>query len=155
MIRLIDSGRYDLIETKTGTKVLKLNDVTYAWVNAKDIGEILVTTHKQHKTDAVLSIGRFNIYEVKDEPDITDLFHLELEVGENIWQSYLLLTGLPDDDKKRTRIIPTSDVVTTYKQMTPIDRQVSRRGPTTLSEKVVRKHSNLRRSRESDVLRQT
>lgn len=116
MIRLIDSGNYRLIETKTGTKVLELNDSTYAWVNAKGIGEILVASHTQHKTDCVLSVGKFKYYDVgEDEPNITDLPHLELEVGLGQWQSYLLLTGLPDDDKKRTRIIPSEDAITTGK----------------------------------------
>ncbi len=112
MISLFKSGEYTLLETKADTKVLHLNGLTYAWVNAKGIGEILVTTHRQHQTDAVLSIGEFKMYEVHDEPGVTDLIHLELNVGNGVWQSYLLLTGLPNDSKKRARIIPTRNYIT-------------------------------------------
>lgn len=116
MISLLNSGEYRLAETKADTKVLELNGSAFVWVIAKGIGEILVTTHKQHKADAVLSVGRFKLYEVKDEPGITDLTHLELEVGKGEWQSYLLLTGLPTDVNKRTRIIPSQDYITGNKK---------------------------------------
>jgi hypothetical protein len=116
MISLINSGQYRMIETKADTKVLELNGSTFAWVNAKGIGEILVTTHKQHKTDAILSVGSFKLYEVKDEPGIADLTHLELEAGNDVWQSYLLLTGLPNDTKKRSRIIPSQEYITGNKK---------------------------------------
>jgi hypothetical protein len=33
-------------------------------------------------------------------------------VGKGTWQGYLLPTGLPDDKKKRNRIIPTDEVIT-------------------------------------------
>lgn len=112
MISLINSGEYRMIETKADTKVLELNGSTFAWVNAKGIGEILVTSHRQHKTDAILSVGKFKLYEVKDEPGIADLTHLELEAGKDLWQSYLLLTGLPTDTRIRTRIIPSRDYIT-------------------------------------------
>jgi hypothetical protein len=49
---------------------------------------------------------------VKDEPKLSDNQHIELEVGLDAWQGYLLLTGLPDDDKKRTRIVPTGELIT-------------------------------------------
>lgn len=122
MISLINSGDYKMIETKADTKVLDLNGSTFAWVNAKGIGEILVTTHRRHKTDAILSVGRFKLYEVKDEPGISDLEHLELEVGKGVWQSYLLLTGLPTDARKRTRIIPSQDLITDNKEYSYEDK---------------------------------
>lgn len=113
MIKLIREGTYQLVETKSQTKILTLDytDV-FAWVNAKDIGEILVTTHKPHKTDCILSLGTYRIYEVKDELNLTDLIHLELSVGEGKWQGYLLLSGLPTDKKKKNRIIPTREIIT-------------------------------------------
>ena len=45
-----------------------------------------------------------DVQSVKDERELTDLEHLELLVGEGIWQGYLLTTGLPTDEKKRNRI---------------------------------------------------
>jgi hypothetical protein len=119
MIQLKKEGQYRLIETKGQTKILTLDNEqssssskTYAWVNATEIGEILVASHKGHKTDHFLAIGKYRLYQVKDEPSLTDLLHLELSVGRGIWQGYLLTTGLPTTKNKRKRIIPTSEVIT-------------------------------------------
>lgn len=128
MISLINSGQYRMIETKADTKVLELNGSTFAWVTAKGIGEILVTTHKEHKTDAILSVGRFKLYEVKDEPGIADLTHLELEAGNDVWQSYLLLTGLPNDTRKRTRIIPSREYITGNKKHSLVMKEAASSG---------------------------
>ena len=113
MITLQQKGEYRIIETKAQTKLLILDKKDkYAWINAADIGEILVTTAKSHTTDAILAAGKYRIYKVIDEPKYTDLLHLELLVGEGIWQGYLLTTGLPKDKKKRARIIPTREIIT-------------------------------------------
>lgn len=111
MITLIKSGEYKLIETKEDTKILYLENKMYAWVHPRSIGEILVVSHRQHRLDCTLSIGRYNLYDVKDEPKLTDLQHLELDVGHNTWQGYLLPTGIPSDKKKRARVIPTPQLV--------------------------------------------
>lgn len=113
MIKAIHKGEYALIETKKQIKILTLDrETTFAWINASDIGEILVVSHKQHTVDHILSTGKYRLYEVKDEPKLTDLIHLELLVGEGIWQGYLLPTGLPNEKKKRNRIIPTKETIT-------------------------------------------
>jgi hypothetical protein len=112
MITLHKSGRYKLIETKANNKVLYLDNHVYAWVEPVSIGEILVYSHKVHKTDCVLSMGSYKLYTVKNEPTLSDQVHLELEVGEDHWQGYLLLSGLPDDHHKRGRIIPTHETIT-------------------------------------------
>lgn len=113
MIKIVVQGTYHLIETKGHTKILTLDrKKTYAWVNAEDIGEILVTTHKSHEVDHLLSAGNYRIYDVKDEDNIADLLHLELFIGEGLWQGYVLPTGLPNDEKKRNRIIPTKELIT-------------------------------------------
>jgi hypothetical protein len=113
MIQVVDKGTYHLIETAGHTKILTLdNKKTYAWVNAGDIGEILVTSHKSHIVDHVLAAGKYRLYRVKDETLPTELVHLELLIGEGRWQGYLLPSGLPDDKKKRNRIIPTKELIT-------------------------------------------
>lgn len=112
MINLRKSGTYKLIETKHHTKILYLGTAAYAWVEPKRIGEILVTTHGMHKTDCVLSTGHYRLYDVDQEPHLSDNQHLELEVGKDHWQGYLLLTGLPDDRKTRSRILPTHELIT-------------------------------------------
>jgi hypothetical protein len=112
MINLVRSGSYKLIETKKHTKVLHLDDDTFAWVEPVAIGEILVVARAVHTTDCVLSLGEYRLYVVDDEPDLVDITHLELEIGQGQWQGYLLLTGLPDKDKKRSRIIPCNEIIT-------------------------------------------
>ncbi len=112
MITITQQGSYKLIETKSQTKILYLDQETYAWVEPAGIGEILVHSHNVHKTDCILSIGNYVIYDVADEPALSDQLHLELEVGNDTWQGYLLLTGLPSDTKIRGRIIPTKETIT-------------------------------------------
>lgn len=111
MIKLLQQGTYRLIETKRQIKILSLDRGVFAWITAGKLGEILVASHNLHKADHVLASGRYRIYEVKDEPNITDLVHLELLVGDGKWQGYLLPTGLPNG-KRRRRIVPTNEVIT-------------------------------------------
>ena len=113
MIRTVNDGYYKLIETKNQTKILILDEKdTFAWINVSFIGELLVKSHKSLTIDAILALGRYRIYDVKNEPDLTDLLHLELFVGDGKWQGYLLTTGLPTGESKRTRIIPTKETIT-------------------------------------------
>ncbi len=113
MIKIIQEGSYVLIETHGHTRILKLDGKdSFVWIHAKPIGEILVESHKPHQTDHYLAVGKYRIYEVDNEPEFTDLVHLELLVGEGIWQGYLLPTGLPTKKKKRNRIIPTGEIIT-------------------------------------------
>jgi hypothetical protein len=112
MISLEKMGLYRLIETKGNTKILHVGNQSFAWVEPIEIGEILVTSHKSHKTDCVLGVGYYRLYDVDGEPDLSDQLHLELETGRDQWQGYLLPTGLPTDDKKKARIIPTRETIT-------------------------------------------
>lgn len=112
MIQLIESGKYKLIETKGQSKILTLEARSYVWMHAAGIGELLISTHKTHRMDYILAMGNYRIYEVRSEPNLTDLIHLELFVGDGLWQGYLLLTGLPDRTKVRSRIVPTDELVT-------------------------------------------
>lgn len=112
MITLLRNGYYKLAETKRQIKILYLDDKVYAWVETSPIGEILVASYRSHKTDCILATGRFRLYDVADEPALSDQLHLELETGRDTWQGYLLLSGLPGAHKKRGRIIPTSEIIT-------------------------------------------
>ena len=113
MIKLLKSGTYQLLETKNQTKILVLDHKkSFAWVNATGIGEILITSHKSHDIDTVLSMGKYKIYSVKDSDKFVDLHHLELFVGTGTWQGYLLPTGIPTNKNNRNRIIPTDEVIT-------------------------------------------
>lgn len=111
MIRLIGQGNFQLYKTKHKTKVLVLDNEKYAWVDAEKIGEILVPSDTTHGKSSILSLGKFRLYDVRDEAKLTDLVHLELFVGEGVWQGYLLPTGLPKK-KNKNRIIPTRETIT-------------------------------------------
>ena len=114
MIRLLSQGEYTLNETKTFHKILSLEDMgTYGWIYVpKGFYEILVASQMKDGTDHKLAAGKYRLYGVKNEQKLTDLAHLELLVGEGVWQGYLLPTGLPGGDKKRNRIIPTNEIIT-------------------------------------------
>jgi hypothetical protein len=112
VIKLLKKGDYKLIETQGHTKILNLGGKNYAWINASGIGEILVSSYRPFKTDHILALGKFRIYDVQDEDSLTDLWHLELYVGLGEWQGYLLTTGLPTSRNIRKRIIPTSELIT-------------------------------------------
>jgi len=112
MITIEKIGRYKLVETKENTKLLYLDNQAYAWIMPKTIGEILVVTHREHQFDTMLSTGQYCVYDVEDEPDLTDLEHLELQIGMHEWQGYLLPTGIPNQQKKRSRIISTNQIIT-------------------------------------------
>jgi len=69
MIKLINNGDYQLTETRGLTRIIKLSDKgVFAWVNAGEIGEILVATTGKFPDLYVLANGKYRIYEVKDEP---------------------------------------------------------------------------------------
>ena len=113
MISLQTIGSYKLVQTKKRhTKVLHLGDSAYAWIDFENIGEILVTARSDHSVECDLSVGEYRIYDVESEPQLNDNVHLELQVGRNRWQGYLLLSGLPDKHRTRTRLIPTSEIIT-------------------------------------------
>jgi len=113
MIKLLENGNYTLIETHKLIKILNLGKgKVFVWINVAGIGEILVASHNPHKTDHILAVGKYRMYEVKDEPKFTDLIHLELLVGDGIWQGYLLTKGLPGANTSRVRIIPTLEIIT-------------------------------------------
>ena len=120
MIKLLGQGDYQLTETRGITKILRLTDKgVFAWINAGEIGEILVATVGNFTDLYTLASGKYRIYEVKDEPDLADTIHLELFTGKGLWQGYLLITGFPTSEHKRTRIIPTSEIITKSKQTPP------------------------------------
>ena len=113
MITVLDNGNYKLASTKRDTKILYLDDMTFAWLGLPDIGEVLIVSqHIPARGDYWLNKGHYRLYSVEDEPHLADLQHLELEYGEGMWQGYLLLSGLPSEQKKRVKIVPTSETIT-------------------------------------------
>lgn len=112
MIKLISKGKYRLVTQKDNEKTLVLGKQGYHWTVAKGIGEILTFCKSVHKEAYTMSEGSYRIYAVKNEEKLVDLLHLELSVGEDKWQGYLLLTGLSTKNKIRSRIIATKELIT-------------------------------------------
>lgn len=112
MITLLKKGMYKLVETKHHARLLYIDGKVYAWVTVANVAEILVASHRTHKTDSIICIGEYRVYDVADEPHLSDQQHMELEVGQGHWQGYVLRGGLPDADNKRCRIIPTHELIT-------------------------------------------
>lgn len=113
MIRLILKGYYKIIETKRGINILVLDSRRkFVWMNKVGVGEILVVTHKKHRTDQLLTNGQYRLYSVEDEPDFSNFFHLELHAGKGQWQGYILPLGFPPRKKIRRKIIPTEETIT-------------------------------------------
>lgn len=112
MIKLIKHGKYRLIEAKKQTKILMLDGgMNYVLGPIKNAVRILVASYKSHKTDIILSEGSYRLYRVRNESNFTDQVHLELLVGRNKWQGYLLPTNLPNKNKRKKRIIPTKEII--------------------------------------------
>lgn len=113
MIKLLKSGVYKIVETKNGTILLLLDDrACFAWIQVKEIGDILVHSKAVHRSTNDLSGGKYRLYDVKNETKLTDERHLELLVSKGKWQGYLLPTGLPTSKEKRKRVIATKEQIT-------------------------------------------
>lgn len=112
MITTIKKGTYKLIESRSGTKMLLLDDKdSFAWIYAKGIGSVLAMVSFPKDYINLFSQGEYGLFDVSNEPELTDLEHLELQAGEKKWQGYLLLSGLPTEKHRRSRIIPTDELI--------------------------------------------
>jgi len=116
MIVLLRSGIYSLAETKQSTKILYLDKTGYALIEPLPFGSMLVLIRRAQQDRQLLSTGNYRLYDVTNEPHLADEPHLELEVGDDQWQGYLLPTGLPDDTHPRRRIIATHELITHHIQ---------------------------------------
>lgn len=112
MITKSRTGSYRIALTHRRTKMLYLDDQHFAWLTTKDIGDILVASHRDQDIEVMLGTGHYCMYQVEDEPQLTDVWHLELQYGQTTWQGYLLPAGLPDAINPRRRIIPTHQIIT-------------------------------------------
>jgi len=115
MIKILQKGKYLLVMNKGNDKTIYLDSQGYHWTNAKGIGEILTFCKSDHKLEYVLGEGKYILYQVKNEPKLIDLQHLELSYDDAKWQGYLLLTGLPTKKKLRSRIIATKETISDAK----------------------------------------
>jgi len=113
MLKLLKAGNYRLVGTKDYKLILYLDEQGYYWNYAPRIGELLTFSKHPHAQRHILALGAYRLYDVKDEMELVDLNHLELSLEGHKWQGYLLLTGLPNAKKIRSRIEPTEEVIST------------------------------------------
>jgi hypothetical protein len=96
--------------------VLAVDDGVYSWVTGERMGVVLVTSHHDYTDYHILATGYYRLYDVKSEPGLSPQQHLELNVGYNLWQGYLLPSGLPNKTRKLVKIMPTKEVVSVKKE---------------------------------------
>lgn len=112
MIRVVQRGEYALFETKAKNRIMLLDDTdTYLWINLGGIEELVyelsVLCIKQY-----IRVGKYRLYRVKNEKNLSDKFHLELFSGLGNWQGYLLPDGLPTKPNQSKKIIFTAELIT-------------------------------------------
>jgi len=112
MIQLIGSGSYRLNGAGDSARLITLVSYkdrrTYAWGVSNGIQ---LVDQEPDETYYALGAGKYRLYQVSDEPGLTNQLHLELSLGEGIWQGYLLPEGLPDRRKTKT-MIPVKELIT-------------------------------------------
>ena len=113
MLQVIGSGTYKLTETKDNTKVLFIDDEkAFGWKNGKCDGDLFLLAPDTENICCFLSVGKWRLYEIKDEPGLTDGNHFELHVGRGRWQGYLLPEGFPTAVNKQRPISQTGQTIT-------------------------------------------
>ncbi len=111
MITIINSGYYQLFETREKTKILVLGKDSYRWTSVNGIAELINDDSRIDTSNKLLCSGQFKLFDVKDELHLTSVLHLELANSEGRAQVYLLLTGLPFEKGMHKRIVPTIEKV--------------------------------------------
>lgn len=115
MIRIVQEGKYKLIETNEKKKILTLRERTFSWAKNGEKDELIPTSYIPAEKDYILAIGKYRLYDVKDEFDLADVPHLELLVGEGKWQGYIVPSGIPSGKRKQSVIMPTGEIITKTK----------------------------------------
>jgi len=113
MIKILDQGCYQLYKATNESKLLTIDKKkNYIWNKQADKEDITLCAYKNSKKDELLTVGKYRLYAVKNENDLSDGEHLELFVGDGKWQGYLLPTSLPSDKKLTSPIYPTEEIIT-------------------------------------------
>ena len=117
MIKLINNGKYNLVEIENGIKALALGEIfgeksVYFLIDADVIRKTSTQNYQYYEAGFILASGRYRLYDVKSEWNFRSNKHLELSVGEGFWQGYLLPEGFPTTRKTEKRIIPIKELIT-------------------------------------------
>lgn len=113
MITLLTKGTYTLLGTKDNSKILSFdkNERVYSWIVYDNTGELKHIVYKHFDNEYLISVGKYRMYEVKDEINFSDAIHLEFLVGDGVWQGHLLREGLPNGNENHYTIAPTKELI--------------------------------------------
>lgn len=114
MIKLLESGRYELVETTNDLRALMLgNAKTFLWKNSGCSGNLeYISKFNPSLICCTLAANNYRLYDVENEPNLTSGQHLELYAGKRKWQPYLLSKCLPTAKDKKTPISKIDNVIT-------------------------------------------
>lgn len=113
MVKLLESGRYELVETETNLKVLMFGSTkAFLWKNSGCSGKLEYIKFDPNQICCTLAVNNYRLYDVVSESNLTDGVHLELFAGKKKWQPYLLSKGLPNVKNKKKPISKIDDVIT-------------------------------------------
>ena len=113
MIKLIESGKYELVETETNLKVLMFGSTkAFLWKNSGCSGKLEYIKFDPNQICCTLSVNNYRLYGVANDTTLNNGIHLELYAGKKIWQPYLLSKGLPTVKNKKKPISKIDEVIT-------------------------------------------
>lgn len=113
MIKLIESGKYELVETTNNLKALMLAESkSFLWNNSGCSGNLQYVKLDAKQICCTLSVNNYRLYDVTSDPTLTTGLHLELYAGNRKWQPYLLSKGLPTVKDKKKPISKIDNIIT-------------------------------------------
>lgn len=113
MIRLIQWGEYRLAIIAEGNTIIAIDNHVYSLFPDHATLEFYDNQLPSLVVSALtLHRGNYRVFDVYDEPQLTETIHLELEDEDGYVKSYLLPRGLPHQNMRRARQIPTVQQIT-------------------------------------------
>ncbi|MAU34157.1 hypothetical protein CMN23_03470 [Candidatus Saccharibacteria bacterium] len=109
MIILTGVGRYDTAIIGEGSQLLSFDDTTFKYFPSSASLEFYdgaADSWNSH-TSLHLSQGTYRLYDVRDELNLHETLHLELEDEGGFLTCYLIPNGFPTVHRKRVRYIAT------------------------------------------------
>lgn len=109
MTRLLKSGFYALGTSRHNTKILYLDNSCFIWLNEPSLGSILLTSERRPDLYMIVCEGRYHLKDPEQSDEKSPMQFLELEIAPKDWQSFSLISGLPNGHMKRSRIRTNND----------------------------------------------
>ena len=112
MIKVVSKGDYILYEDHNKRKILKLGDAKLLyWTDSK----IIQAMNNSANPKDTLSLGKYRLYKILDEPQLTNNYHLELYVGNKQWRGYLLSSNILKTRMPVVAISATNELISVCK----------------------------------------